>query len=200
MAAGEDRHPVAILGLGDILGRHELRAPGRLELPELLPELLSGGRASFSVEKRYLRKDGEVVWFETSSRVLLNDQGEIEEVVSVSRDISERAHGFQPIHVAGSPEDGIGAVEQQGQDSEGGGRKPVQVEPETALQTQLPGSCESVARKKLDLQSISLERLWLVKRRPTSMQRAIWIYWRVSQTRQKTGPIRSAKIQSCSRL
>jgi hypothetical protein len=62
------------------------------------------------------------------------------------------------------------------------------------------GHCGSAARKKLDSLSISWGRPSLVKRRPTSMRRVIWIYSRVSQTKQKTGPIRSAKIQSFSQL
>ena len=40
---------------------------------------------------RALRKDGTFVWFETTSRALVNpDTGAIDEIISVSRDVSER--------------------------------------------------------------------------------------------------------------
>jgi diguanylate cyclase (GGDEF)-like protein/PAS domain S-box-containing protein len=45
--------------------------------------------ATFSY--RAIRKDGTFIWFETTSRALLNEAtGEIDEIISVSRDVSER--------------------------------------------------------------------------------------------------------------
>ena len=44
------------------------------------------------------RKDGSLVWFETTSRALRDEEtGRIEEIVSVSRDISERRHAEEQI-------------------------------------------------------------------------------------------------------
>jgi PAS domain S-box-containing protein len=39
---------------------------------------------------RYRRKDGSYVWFETKSRYIFDEQGEIVEIIAVGRDISER--------------------------------------------------------------------------------------------------------------
>ncbi|GIP29834.1 hypothetical protein J23TS9_49640 [Paenibacillus sp. J23TS9] len=39
---------------------------------------------------RFLRKDGTYIWFETNSRFTYNVNGEVEEVISISRDITER--------------------------------------------------------------------------------------------------------------
>ncbi|MGN7360167.1 PAS domain S-box protein [Paenibacillus sp. SAF-054] len=39
---------------------------------------------------RFRRKDGTYIWFETNSRYTYNIHGELEEVISVSRDITER--------------------------------------------------------------------------------------------------------------
>ncbi len=46
---------------------------------------------------RALRKDGSIVWFESTSRAILNERGRISEVVSVSRDISERRRAEEQI-------------------------------------------------------------------------------------------------------
>ena len=51
---------------------------------------------TFSYRAR--RKDGSLIWFETTSRPLRNaETGEIEEIVSVSRDISERRNAEEQI-------------------------------------------------------------------------------------------------------
>lgn len=39
---------------------------------------------------RFRRKDGTYIWFETNSRFTYNVNGEVEEVISISRDITER--------------------------------------------------------------------------------------------------------------
>jgi diguanylate cyclase (GGDEF)-like protein/PAS domain S-box-containing protein len=54
-------------------------------------ELQDGAYASRTFSYRVRRKDGSYVWFETTSRAIRNPETEaIDEVVSVSRDISER--------------------------------------------------------------------------------------------------------------
>jgi diguanylate cyclase (GGDEF)-like protein len=56
----------------------------------------NGGATTFTY--RALRKDGSAVWFETTSRALIaSDTGEVEEIVSVSRDISERRRAEEQI-------------------------------------------------------------------------------------------------------
>jgi diguanylate cyclase (GGDEF)-like protein/PAS domain S-box-containing protein len=59
-------------------------------------ELASGGAQSFSYRVR--RSDGTYVWFESTSRAILNPEtGRTDEVVSVSRDISERRQAEEQI-------------------------------------------------------------------------------------------------------
>ncbi len=59
-------------------------------LAELLPELLSGGRASFSVEKRYLRKDGTAIWVNRMVTVAHRRATGERYLIQVIDDISER--------------------------------------------------------------------------------------------------------------
>jgi diguanylate cyclase (GGDEF)-like protein/PAS domain S-box-containing protein len=46
---------------------------------------------------RAIRKDGSIVWFESTSRALFDDHGVMTEVISVSRDISERRRAEEQI-------------------------------------------------------------------------------------------------------
>ncbi|HUR83221.1 MAG TPA: EAL domain-containing protein [Thermoanaerobaculia bacterium] len=46
---------------------------------------------------RAVRKDGSVIWFESTSRALFDADGEMTEVISVSRDISERRRAEEQI-------------------------------------------------------------------------------------------------------
>ena len=52
--------------------------------------LLSGELATFTREKRYLRKDGAVVWVSLTASLLRNSDGKPERVLSVVEDITER--------------------------------------------------------------------------------------------------------------
>ncbi|HVG23349.1 MAG TPA: diguanylate cyclase, partial [Thermoanaerobaculia bacterium] len=46
---------------------------------------------------RVLRKDGSVLWFESTSRALFDGDGAVSEIISVSRDISERRRAEEQI-------------------------------------------------------------------------------------------------------
>ncbi len=46
---------------------------------------------------RARRKDGQQIWFETTSRALLDEDGQVQEIVSVSRDVSERREAEEQI-------------------------------------------------------------------------------------------------------
>jgi len=46
---------------------------------------------------RALRRDGSIVWFESTSRAIVGESGEVSEIVSVSRDISERRRAEEQI-------------------------------------------------------------------------------------------------------
>jgi diguanylate cyclase (GGDEF)-like protein/PAS domain S-box-containing protein len=64
----------------------------RPSLRDIIPDAM--GR-TFSYRAR--RKDGSIVWFESTSRAIVGDDGAISEVVSVSRDISERRRAEEQI-------------------------------------------------------------------------------------------------------
>jgi diguanylate cyclase (GGDEF)-like protein/PAS domain S-box-containing protein len=77
----------------DLLGRTVAEfvvEDDRHVLDRATAELQEGAHASRTFSYRARRKDGSHVWFETTSRAIRNASGAVEEIVSVSRDISER--------------------------------------------------------------------------------------------------------------
>jgi PAS domain S-box-containing protein len=60
-----------------------------LELPRYA-ELLAGQRDSYQVEKRYLRKDGSVLWGRRTVSLVCNESGAPQFVISVVEDITTR--------------------------------------------------------------------------------------------------------------
>ncbi|HET6203169.1 MAG TPA: PAS domain S-box protein [Planctomycetota bacterium] len=62
----------------------------RAETARLLRELGEGKRRSVDFEKRYVRKDGSVVWARVSSTSLLGAHGRPEYYVALVQDVSER--------------------------------------------------------------------------------------------------------------
>ena len=64
----------------------------RPSLREIIPDAV--GR-TFSYRAR--RKDGSLVWFESTSRAIVDGSGEVSEIISVSRDISERRRAEEQI-------------------------------------------------------------------------------------------------------
>ncbi|MEH6762863.1 MAG: PAS domain S-box protein [Aequorivita antarctica] len=57
---------------------------------ELLEELLINKRQSYHMEKRYFRKDGDIVWVNLSVSLVRNDMGEAIHFVSQLQDITEK--------------------------------------------------------------------------------------------------------------
>ncbi|HEX6101138.1 MAG TPA: EAL domain-containing protein [Thermoanaerobaculia bacterium] len=79
----------------EVLGtpiRDIIHPDDRPALREIIPDAM--GR-TFSYRAR--RKDGTVVWFESTSRAIVGDDGAISEIVSVSRDVSERRRAEEQI-------------------------------------------------------------------------------------------------------
>ncbi len=87
--------------LCDIVGytREELLEKNFQELtyPEDLPadiehlrELLAGKRQTYEQEKRYIRKDGSVIWIQLTVSLVWDAQGSAKYIVSVVEDITER--------------------------------------------------------------------------------------------------------------
>ena len=57
---------------------------------ELLEELLTKKRESYNMEKRYFRKDGDIVWVNLSVSIVRNDMGEAIHFVSQLQNITEK--------------------------------------------------------------------------------------------------------------
>jgi PAS domain S-box-containing protein len=53
-------------------------------------EILTGGKSSFRMEKRYIRKDGEIIWVDISTAPVRDQFGNIEYMVTHIQDINER--------------------------------------------------------------------------------------------------------------
>lgn len=62
----------------------------RAEDVALFQDLVAGRRNSYTLEKRYIRQDGEVVWARLSVSVVRNDQGESLFSLALVEDITER--------------------------------------------------------------------------------------------------------------
>ena len=72
--------------------RNIIHPDDRPALREIVPDA-HGHTFSY----RALRKDGTVIWFESTSRALFDANGQVTEIVSVSRDISERRRAEEQI-------------------------------------------------------------------------------------------------------
>jgi PAS domain S-box-containing protein len=57
---------------------------------EQMQEMFAGKRRSMQIEKRYIRKDGEIVWANLSVACVRNPEGEVEYMISVIEDITEK--------------------------------------------------------------------------------------------------------------
>ena len=63
----------------------------------LFRELLCGARDQYQIEKRYLRKDGQVVWGQLNASLIRDAGGEIVYVVGSITDITERKRGEEQL-------------------------------------------------------------------------------------------------------
>src|SRR5258705_12832959 len=59
--------------------------------------MLAGGRDQIEFEKRYLRKDGSVIWVRTTVAKVPGEDGEPRYVVAMVEDITERRHAEQEL-------------------------------------------------------------------------------------------------------
>jgi PAS domain S-box-containing protein len=86
---------------GELCGYHadELRSLNSLELTHpddraamraLLDSMLDGSRSDFVIEKRYLRKDGSVIWVQNSVSMTHDDAGRPLHLVKLIQNITER--------------------------------------------------------------------------------------------------------------
>jgi PAS domain S-box-containing protein len=64
----------------------------------LFQELLDGKSDSYTMEKRYIRKDGSIVWISLTVKILRNEDGSPRWFVSVIEDISDRIRIQDEVH------------------------------------------------------------------------------------------------------
>jgi PAS domain S-box-containing protein len=99
----------------------EFTHPDDLEADWVLyQELMSGRRSAYQVEKRYVRKDGKVVWGRLTASVALGEQHGIRFALSMVEDVTERKRAEvrdaafrsmgQRLNVATTPEDAARVV------------------------------------------------------------------------------------------
>ncbi|MFC1779798.1 transporter substrate-binding domain-containing protein, partial [Thermodesulfobacteriota bacterium] len=80
------------------LNFHDITHPDDLETDTgLVQELLDGKNDSYTLEKRYLHKDGSTVWVNLTVKILREDDGSPRWFVSVVQDISDRIRIQQEI-------------------------------------------------------------------------------------------------------
>ncbi|MGD9922641.1 MAG: sensor histidine kinase [Pseudorhodoplanes sp.] len=74
-----------------MLNSLELTHPGdRAAMARLLSSLMEGGRSDFVIEKRYLRKDGSVIWVQNSVSLTHDEAGRPLHLVKLIQNITER--------------------------------------------------------------------------------------------------------------
>ncbi len=77
----------------DLIGRHylEVTHPDDVELDqEINRQAADAGQGGFQVEKRFLRKDGSVVWSHVTVRTLRDESGDIRYSISITEDVTAR--------------------------------------------------------------------------------------------------------------
>jgi PAS domain S-box-containing protein len=65
---------------------------------ELLKQVLNGEIETYSMEKRYYRKDGSIVWIHLSVSLVFDKEGNPKYFVSVIKDISDRMQAEEALH------------------------------------------------------------------------------------------------------
>ena len=78
---------------GELIGRNfsEFTYPADLALERtMFNAILNGERDGYQIEKRYIRRDGQVFWVQINVSALRNGEGEVENFVGVASDINQR--------------------------------------------------------------------------------------------------------------
>jgi two-component system sensor histidine kinase/response regulator len=82
----------------ELMGKtfQEITHPDDIEADwQLAQQLLSGELPDYSMEKRYIRKDGSLVWVTLTGSLVLNDQKQAEYFIACIEDITERKQAEQ---------------------------------------------------------------------------------------------------------
>lgn len=103
----------------ELIGRRwqELTHPeeGRLQQGPL-DELVAGTRDSFSLEKRYIRRDGTTIWAHTSASIVRAASGEVDCIVAIIHDITLRKQAEEAVlHALADHESDVERREREGQ-------------------------------------------------------------------------------------
>jgi len=69
----------------------------RLKTIQSIREAREGGKDSYRLEKRYIRKDGSVVWVDASVAAIRDPQGRVETLVGAIVDITERKNAEEAL-------------------------------------------------------------------------------------------------------
>lgn len=73
------------------LSYQDLTHPEDLEhCQQLIEQLISGASPGFTVEKRFVRKDGRIVWVHNSVTIMRGEEGSASSLVALAQDITER--------------------------------------------------------------------------------------------------------------
>jgi PAS domain S-box-containing protein len=92
---GYSKEELLTLNVGDI------SVPEDMEKEEsIISEVLAGKTDYFNIEKRFVHKDGHIVWTNLSSNVVRDEKGEIELVIGVVVDITEQKKAEETLQKA----------------------------------------------------------------------------------------------------
>ncbi len=86
-----------LLGMSTTALTHPDDATGEADVPE---KFLSGEMDVYSREKRYVRKDGEVIWASATSSVIRGEDGEPRYIMGIVEDVTGRKHAEEALREA----------------------------------------------------------------------------------------------------
>ncbi len=90
--------PEELLGISPYKSFHPEDLPS---IQELHTNFIHGALNNYTGSYRIRRKDGKYIWFETTSRMVRDsDTSDIQEIVAISRDITERKHTQEKLQQA----------------------------------------------------------------------------------------------------
>jgi PAS domain S-box-containing protein len=72
----------------------------RDKLRVLLRRVLSGEMVSFVIERRYLRKDGDIVWVQASVSLVRDPEGKASQVVALVEDVTRRRRALEAVRIS----------------------------------------------------------------------------------------------------
>ena len=68
---------------------------------KLFDEMINGKRDNYSIEKRYIRKNGEIIWVNLSVSLVKDNNGMPQYTIGVVEEITERILAAEQLHIRG---------------------------------------------------------------------------------------------------